>query len=127
MVERGRKHVTARQVELYKTGELNADEAEIVDKHIRICSKCSTLVSQAKATADSSASGVPGVLWSLTPREREIALCVADGLSTKQIAGVLDISPRTVDLHRKAINKKLGVESAAMLTRILIRAGIISP
>ena len=62
----------------------------------------------------------------LTDRELQIALQVANGLSSKEIATILAISPKTVDIHRKSINKKLGVQSPVMVARILIRAGVIS-
>ena len=62
----------------------------------------------------------------LTPRQLQIAVQVANGLSTKEIAQVLAISPRTVDIHRKCVNKKLGVQNAVLVTRRLIRDGIIT-
>jgi DNA-binding CsgD family transcriptional regulator len=45
----------------------------------------------------------------LTPREREIALLAADGASSRQIAGRLVISVRTVDNHLQSAYRKLGV------------------
>jgi two-component system nitrate/nitrite response regulator NarL len=47
----------------------------------------------------------------LTPREREILECIADGSSNKMIARALDITDGTVKLHVKAILRKLGVRS----------------
>jgi two-component system nitrate/nitrite response regulator NarL len=47
----------------------------------------------------------------LTPREREILECIADGLSNKMIARALDITDGTVKLHVKAILRKLGMRS----------------
>lgn len=45
----------------------------------------------------------------LTPRERDVALKVADGASNKEVARLLDITPRTVKAHMGAIFHKLGV------------------
>jgi len=47
----------------------------------------------------------------LTPREREILECIADGFSNKMIARTLDITDGTVKLHVKAILRKLGMRS----------------
>ncbi len=54
----------------------------------------------------------------LTPREREVFEMVARGLATKDIALALDLSPRTVDVHRAHISAKLGTTSAVDIARI---------
>ncbi len=61
----------------------------------------------------------------LTEREREILQCVAEGLSTKQIAKKLFISPRTVEVHRSNIIKKLGAQNAAELVKLALQYGLI--
>jgi DNA-binding NarL/FixJ family response regulator len=63
----------------------------------------------------------------LTARERGVLACVARGLLNKQIAGELGISVRTVEAHRENITRKLGVRSAAGLTRLAIEAGLVPP
>jgi DNA-binding CsgD family transcriptional regulator len=47
--------------------------------------------------------------WVLTPREREVARLVIDGLSTDEIAAALFISSHTARDHLKAIFSKVGV------------------
>ncbi|MEV8469047.1 response regulator [Fluviibacterium sp. DFM31] len=59
----------------------------------------------------------------LTPREREVLSLVASGFATREIAGALDVSPRTVESHRAAIGAKLGTTSPAEMTRLWIEAG----
>jgi FixJ family two-component response regulator len=59
-------------------------------------------------------------LATLTERERDVLEQVAKGLSSKSIARVLDISYRTVELHRGHIMEKLRVRSAAELIRLVI-------
>jgi DNA-binding CsgD family transcriptional regulator len=54
----------------------------------------------------------------LTSREREILSYIAEGLSSKQIAGKLFISEYTVANHRKNMLNKLGAKSSAELIRI---------
>ncbi len=62
----------------------------------------------------------------LTAREREVLQLVAEGVHTKEIASQLDVSPRTIDVHRKNMMDKLSVGSVAELTRYAIREGLIS-
>ena len=53
----------------------------------------------------------------LSVREQEVLEMIAKGLTTKQIADALNLSPRTVESHRAAIAAKAGTSSAAELTR----------
>jgi len=63
----------------------------------------------------------------LTTREREILTFVAQGHTSKEISGLLNISPRTVEHHRANLMEKLGINDVAGLTRYAIRQGIIDP
>ncbi len=54
----------------------------------------------------------------LTRREKEILLCIAEGLSSKQIAHRLDISENTVSNHRKNMLSKTGARSSAELIHL---------
>ena len=58
----------------------------------------------------------------LTEREREVLARIAEGLSNKQIARVLELSPRTVESHRANLFDKLGVASLAQLVRLYLAA-----
>ena len=49
------------------------------------------------------------------------------GLSSREVAGELDISVRTVETHRANLMHKLGVKSVAMLIQVAIREGILDP
>ncbi len=53
----------------------------------------------------------------LTPRELEIIKLIVKEFSTKQIAEKLNISPRTVDTHRKNILNKINTRSVVGLIR----------
>lgn len=55
----------------------------------------------------------------LTAREREIAELVFEGKLSKQIAKILSISPKTVEVHRSRITKKLEVESVTQLVKLM--------
>lgn len=62
----------------------------------------------------------------LTPRQTEVLKCVAQGLCGKEISARLDISPRTVEFHKKAIMEALQVHSTAGLTVWAIRLRLIT-
>jgi len=61
-------------------------------------------------------------LAALTPREREVLDQAARGLHAKEIASALDISPRTVEVHKTRIMEKLGVRNVAELVRFALAA-----
>ncbi len=60
----------------------------------------------------------------LSGREREVLQLLVEGKSSKEIAHVIDVATRTVDLHRQNIMKKLDLYSVAELTKYAIREGI---
>ncbi|MGH8162133.1 MAG: LuxR C-terminal-related transcriptional regulator, partial [Gammaproteobacteria bacterium] len=61
----------------------------------------------------------------LTLRERQVLQLVAEGRSTKQIAGILTLSVKTADSHRTRIMKKLDIHDTPGLVRYAIRRGLI--
>jgi DNA-binding NarL/FixJ family response regulator len=63
----------------------------------------------------------------LSGRESEILKLIAEGLSTREIAGVLHIAEKTVDRHRSNILEKLGLRDRVALTRYAIRRGLVEP
>jgi RNA polymerase sigma factor (sigma-70 family) len=66
-------------------------------------------------------------LESLTNREREVMLLVAEGLTNREIGERLEISPRTVETHRERVMSKLRVRSVAELTRFVVEHGLDAP
>ena len=62
----------------------------------------------------------------LSLRERQVLKLIAEGHSTKQIASMLNISPKTADTHRARLMAKLGAHEIASLVRYAIREGIVA-
>jgi DNA-binding NarL/FixJ family response regulator len=76
-----------------------------------------------EAMKDGPASAVDSIAR-LTPRQREILQLLAEGLSAKEIAAKVDISPRTVEFHKYQMMEALGAKSSAELIRFAIRHGV---
>jgi two-component system, LuxR family, response regulator DctR len=58
-------------------------------------------------------------LADLTEREREVMACVISGMANKLIADALDLSVRTVEVHRARLFEKMNVRSAVELANLL--------
>jgi DNA-binding NarL/FixJ family response regulator len=65
-------------------------------------------------------------LMTLTPRQREVLQLVAEGRTTREISAALNISPKTVEFHKKALMDETGLRTTAELTRYAIVNGIVS-
>jgi DNA-binding NarL/FixJ family response regulator len=63
----------------------------------------------------------------LTGRQREIMQLSAEGRSAKEIASVLNVSPRTVEFHKASIMDRLRLHSHSDLVREAVRYGLIAP
>ena len=61
----------------------------------------------------------------LTPREQEVMILVAEGLSTNQISERLYISPKTVENHRSRVIQKLDLHNTIELVRYATKLGLI--
>ncbi len=69
-------------------------------------------------------TGEAGAFSLLSPREREVLQLLAEGFSTKEIAGRLSVSVKTIETHRKQIMDKVDLHSVAELTKYAIREGL---
>jgi two-component system response regulator NreC len=63
----------------------------------------------------------------LTPRERQVLQLMAEGKTTKEIAGLLSVSAKTVEFHRSRTMDKLNIHTTAGLIRHAIRRGLVPP
>jgi DNA-binding NarL/FixJ family response regulator len=80
--------------------------------------RISSVVVEAMSAAESGAGG-------LTARQTEVLGCIARGLSNKQIARELAISPKTVEFHRAQLMQRLDLHDVASLTRYAVQAGLV--
>lgn len=89
------------------------DEQDLIDAIQRAQSELDRLQRQASEVEESRR-----LLKRFTAREIEVLEMIARGLTSRQIADALSLSPRTVESHRAAIGTKAGTSSAAELTRL---------
>jgi DNA-binding CsgD family transcriptional regulator len=71
-----------------------------------------------RATGETARRRDPSALDQLTPQELQIAGLVAEGMTNRQIAAQLFLSPRTIDYHLRKVFSKLGVGSRTELVRM---------
>ena len=71
-----------------------------------------------RATGETARKRDPSTAAQLTPQERQVARFVAQGLSNKEVAAQLYLSPRTIDAHLRNAFAKLGVTSRTQLARL---------
>ena len=61
----------------------------------------------------------------LTPRQREVLQLLAEGHSMKEVAAVLNLTPRTVAFHKYEMMKQLNVKSTAELIQYAVKHHIV--
>jgi two-component system, NarL family, response regulator NreC len=102
--------------------ELNQAIGAVVKGGTYLSSKISDLLikeySRKKEVGDTTAYSL------LTGRERQVLQLLAEGKATKQIAGSLGVSVKTIETFRQQIMNKLNLHSVAELTKYAIREGI---
>jgi DNA-binding CsgD family transcriptional regulator len=71
-----------------------------------------------RASGETARKRDPSTVTQLTPQELQVARYVADGLSNKEVAAKLFLSPRTIDAHLRNVFAKLGLTSRTQLARL---------
>ena len=110
----------------------NADRNEL-EMALRAVARGDTWLSPAVSKkvaatyATGTASHAEGPFEMLSPRQREVLQLIAEGLSTKEIAGRLELSIKTVETHRTELMERLGIHGIAGLVRYAIRVGLVHP
>lgn len=72
-----------------------------------------------------TASGNPASKTLLTARQLEVLRMVASGKTTKEIARLLCISPKTVEFHRGRLMERIGAHDVTGLTRFALQNGVL--
>jgi DNA-binding CsgD family transcriptional regulator len=80
-----------------------------------------------RATGETARKRDPSTIDQLTPQELQIAQLAGDGLSNKDIAAQLFLSPRTVEYHLRKVFTKLGIASRSELIRDGVAATGVRP
>jgi len=80
------------------------------------------LFSGAREPGSGSAGAIPA---SLTPRERDVLMMVAKGLTHKQIGSRLNLAKATIDTYVHRVRQKVGTGNKADLTRLAIDLGLV--
>lgn len=62
----------------------------------------------------------------LTPRQRQVLQLLAEGRTTQDIAGILYVSPKTVETHRSELMERLDIYDIPGLVRFAVRVGLVS-
>jgi two-component system, NarL family, response regulator NreC len=104
--------------------ELTAAIAEIHKGNSFLSSSVSTTVIHGFKLKTDGISEPTG-FDSLTEREHEVLQLIAEGKSNCQIAEGLFISPRTVEVHRTHLMRKLGLRNTAEIVLYAVRRGIV--
>jgi DNA-binding CsgD family transcriptional regulator/tetratricopeptide (TPR) repeat protein len=87
-------------------------------EHIRAAPWAERAREELRATGETTATPEPSTLSQLTPQELHSARLVAQGLSNKEVATQLFLSPRTIDFHMRNVFRKLDITSRTQLARL---------
>jgi DNA-binding NarL/FixJ family response regulator len=92
---------------------------EVMKGNRYICSEVKTILSEQAFDEENSGAN------SLSNRELEIIKFIKDGLSSKEISSTLNISLKTVEVHRHNILKKLNLKNSAALVNYINESGLV--
>lgn len=106
-------------VEAMKRGALSVLEIPVNFEKLIDAVKSGLQIDEERRERENQCNEFVNRYQALTAREREIAELVFEGKLSKQIAKILSISPKTVEVHRSRITKKLEVESVTQLVRLM--------
>jgi DNA-binding NarL/FixJ family response regulator len=114
----GRTYVTPRV----------AAELKRLKRHVADANGATAVAgSSAAAAAAANAAAVADPISRLTPRQREVLQLVAEGRSAKEVANILNISPRTAEFHKYRLMEQLAVTTNAELVQFAMRYGLVAP
>jgi two-component system response regulator FixJ len=112
-------------VQAMKAGALDFIEKPIEEDRL-LAAVSAALRDEAHTTRDAAAAQAAQQMAALSPRERQVLEGIVAGKANKVIAYDLDISVRTVEVHRARLLARLGTHSMAEAIRIAVMAALIS-
>lgn len=110
-------------VKAMKAGAMDFIEKPFEDQELIDAIHTAIAKSKQLRTEQAEIKSIIGRVESLTPREHEVFLLVASGMLNKQIAFELDISEKTVKVHRARVMHKMKSSSLADLVRMAEKTG----
>jgi DNA-binding NarL/FixJ family response regulator len=105
--------------------QATAELVQAIQEVIRGGRYLSPGISEAVVQAYLAKTDLPGD--PLTPREREVLQLIAEGKTTKDMAGLLGVSVKTIESHRVRLMEKLDIRQTAGLVRYAIRRATNQP
>jgi RNA polymerase sigma factor (sigma-70 family) len=104
-------------VQALKAGALDFIEKPVDDRILMACVQAALAQDSQRSSARETLQTLRERADSLTPRERQVFGRAAEGQPNKQIAAELDLSEKTIEVHRSTLMRKLKVSSIAELVR----------
>ena len=108
----------------FKAGAIDFLEKPFDNNRLFSCVKEAFQHDMELREADRLKRGVVSRYEQLTPREREVMALVVNGHSNKEVARVLEISHRTVEIHRRRVMRKMDAGSVSDLMGSAMAAGV---
>jgi HD-GYP domain-containing protein (c-di-GMP phosphodiesterase class II) len=117
---------TAREPRPHRTALSNEAAASMLRAEVRAGRLCSVAVEAVLSAAGQPSRRAPlRPLSGMTPREVEVLRLIAAGLTVKETANTLDISPKTVDHHIQSIYARIGVSTRAAAALYAVEHGVL--
>jgi DNA-binding NarL/FixJ family response regulator len=110
----------------HSTELLTAIQQVLAGHHYLSPSISGTVIDRFLQKKSKKTSATPSKWETLTDRERHIVKLIAEGLTNKEISGLLYISTKTVEKHRINLMKKLDIHNVAALTALADEKGLIN-
>ena len=111
-------------VKLMKLGAFDFIEKPFMDEDLINNIKAAFMLDQQRNNQNASNANIKDKVTELTEREREVFDQIIQGHPNKVIARNLEISPRTVEIHRAHVMRKLQARNLSHLVKMAVSAGI---